>query len=208
MRKEKLEELHSYLEELKTIERVKKEPKSSFFTRFFQPKPGFLTSEVYECHLNCGRIIVRERLLKGKKDGSAAIIFALTKSKEVILNVEPRVSTKETVSLGFPAGYIEQGESKEEGARRELLEEHGYIASEMVLLDEFYQDEGCSSAYNQIFLALDCEKVAEQKLDEDEIVRTFLCQYDEMLELNQLGYFTSSNSKLTIERAKEYLKRR
>ncbi len=205
MRKEKLEELESYLEELKTVKQVRKDP--SFLTRLFRGK-GFLSSDVYECHLNCGRIVVREKLVKGKKDGSAAIIFALTKTNEVLLNVEPRVFTNETVSLGFPAGYIELNETPEQGARRELLEEHGYQAGEMILLDEFYQDEGCSSAFNRIFLALDSEKVSEQHLDKDEIIRPFLCTYDEVLELNKLGYFTGANSKLTIERAKEYLKRR
>lgn len=197
MRKEKQKELEKYLDELRTIKRnpVKLEH-------------HFLTTEAYECRLNCGRIIIREKLLKANHDGSAAIIFALTKENNVILNVEPRVNTKETVSLGFPAGYIEQGEEKEFGARRELLEEHGYQAEEMILLDEFYQDEGCSSAYNQIFLALGCEKVQEQDLDKDEIIKTFICSYDELLELNDQGYFTSSNSKLTIERVKEYIKRR
>ncbi len=205
MRKEKLVELESYLEELKTIEMVRKE--KSFLARLFRGK-GFLSSDVYECHLNCGRIVVREKLIKGKKDGSAAIIFALTKTGEVLLNVEPRVFTKETVSLGFPSGYIEPNETPVDGARRELLEEHGYQAEEMILLDEFYQDEGCSSAFNKIFLALNASKVDEQHLDKDEIIRPFLCTYDEVLELNRLGYFTGANSKLAIERAKEYLKRR
>lgn len=204
MRREKLTELESYLEELKVVKKVKKQP--PFFTKFF--RSGFLSSDTYECYLKCGRIIVREKLLKGKKDGSAAIIFALTKTGEVLLNVEPRVFTKETVSLGFPAGYIEPNETPEVGARRELLEEHGYQAGEMILLDEFYQDEGCSSAFNKIFLALDSFKVSEQHLDKDEIIRPFLCTYDEVLELNQLGYFKGANSKLAIERAKEYLKRR
>lgn len=204
MRREKLEELQSYLEELKVVEKIKKEP--PFFTRFF--KKGFLSSETYECHLQCGRIVIREKLLKGKKEGSAAIIFALTKTGEVLLNVEPRVFTKETVSLGLPAGYIEPNETDEVGARRELLEEHGYQADEMILLDEFYQDEGCSSAFNKIFLALNASKVSEQHLDKDEIIRPFLCTFDEVLELNRLGYFKGANSKLAIERAKEYLKRR
>lgn len=206
MRKEKLKELNSYLEELQTIKMARKD-NNSFLTRLFGKK-SFLTSETYECHIKCGRIVVREKLLKGKKEGSAAIIFALTKTGEVLLNVEPRVFTKETVSLGFPAGYIEPNETAEEGARRELLEEHGYQAEEMILLDEFYQDEGCSSALNKIFLALNSEKVAEQHLDKDEIIRPFLCTYDEVLELNKLGYFTGANSKLAIERAKEYFKRR
>ena len=44
MRKEKLEELDSYLEELKTVKQVRKDP--SFLTRLFRGK-GFLSSDVY-----------------------------------------------------------------------------------------------------------------------------------------------------------------
>ncbi len=197
MRREKLEELNSYLKELQVVTRIKKDI-----------DPRFISSEVYEIHLKCGSIFLREKLLKGKKDGSAAIIFALTKNNEVLLNVEPRVFTKEGVQLGFPAGYIELGEDKEVGARRELKEEHGYQAGKMILLDEAYQDEGCSSALNSLFLAYDCEQVTSQHLDQDEIIKPFKCTYDEVLELNALGYFKSFNSKLLIERVKEYIKRR
>ena len=198
MRKEKLEELNNYLKELQTMQMIKQDTSEKHF----------ITSETYVCHLNNGRMIIREKLLKAKKDGSAAIIFALTKNNEVILNIEPRVFTKETVQLGFPSGYIEDGEDKEAGARRELKEEHGYQAGRMILLDEAYQDEGCSSALNSLFLAYDCEQVSSQDLDQDEIIKPFKCTYDEVLELNALGYFKSFNSKLLIERVKEYIKRR
>ncbi len=198
MRREKLEELKKQFEELKVVEMQKQRYREK----------TFLTSELYECRLKCGRVIFREKLLKGKKEGSAAIIFALTKQGDVLLNVEPRVFTKETVALGFPAGYIEDKEDALMGAKRELLEEHGYEAEEMVLLDSFYQDEGCSAAYNQIFFASGCQRVASQKLDKDEIIYPFLVSLEEVFELNRLGYFKGANSKLAIVKAKEYIKRR
>ena len=78
----------------------------------------------------------------------------------------------------------------------------------MVQLDEFYQDEGCSSALNRIFLALNCDKIKEQNLDKDEIVRYFECTFEEVLELEQRGYIMGSNSKLAIAKVKEYRKGR
>ena len=142
MREEKLREIKNYLEELKTISFDKLGNESKF-----------LSIESYNCHLNNGNKIVREKLLKGKNDGSAAIIFAMTKDKEFILAIEPRVFTKETVDIGLPAGYIENDEKPIEAAKRELLEETGYEAEEFIPIGSYYQDQGCSSAYNHYFLA-------------------------------------------------------
>ena len=55
MRKQKLEELKYYLESLKTIEQTRK-----------NKEPSFIKSEVYDCRLQNGEIITREKLLKGE----------------------------------------------------------------------------------------------------------------------------------------------
>ncbi|MBQ4263358.1 MAG: NUDIX hydrolase [Bacilli bacterium] len=195
MRSKKLEEIKKYIEELKAIK----------IELSNQEKNKFIEGIPYEITFKDGRTITREKLSKNKKDGSAIIILPVLKSGEIIINIEPRVFTKETVSIGFPAGYIEENETPLEAAKRELLEETGYQASSYILLDSFYQDEGISSAYNHCFIALNCEKISNQKLDRDEIVKNTLVYFDELLELEKLGYINSSNSKLTLLRAKQYL---
>lgn len=192
---------------IKQIEQAMEEM-SSISQREVEKTTNFLNSKLYECRLNCGRVIFREKLVKGGKDGSASIIVPFTRDNRVLVIVEPRVFTEKTVGVGFPAGYIESEEDAVEGARRELLEETGYQAESMVQLDEFYQDEGCSSALNRIFLALNCDKIKEQNLDKDEIVRYFECTFEEVLELEQRGYIMGSNSKLAIAKVKEYRKGR
>lgn len=199
IRKEKLEELKSIVEELKTIE-VKE--------KVIEQKNKFLQSETYSFKLNNGIIIPREKLIKGSKDGSAAIIMPVLPNNEVLTIIEPRVFTHLTVGVGFPASYIENGEDKTVGALRELREETGFVPKEMIELDSFYQDEGCSSALNHIFLALDCEKKFEQELDKDEIVRYMMFNYEELFELENLGYIRGCNSKLTLEKSKIYMKGR
>lgn len=192
MRKEKLEELKYYIEELKTIEKTKEERLANF-----------IKGEVYKCHLNNGQIIMREKLLKGNKTGSAAIILPMLENKEVILIVEPRVFTKRTVGVGLPAGYIEPNELPNVAALRELQEETGYVPNKLISLGGFYQDMGCSSAFNESFLALDCKKISEQNLDHDEFIRYFKCYFDEALELMELGYIEGANSIITLEKVKK-----
>lgn len=199
IRKEKLDQLKEIVEELKTIEVTKRE---------VEQNNKFLQSNAYYFKLNNGIIIPRERLVKGGKDGSAAIIMPVLENNEILTIIEPRVFTELTVGVGFPAGYIENGEKEKVGALRELREETGFVPKEMILMDTFYQDEGCSSALNHIFLALDCKKKFDQELDKDEIVKYMTFNYEELFELERLGYIKGCNSKLALEKSKVYMKGR
>lgn len=197
MRKETLKALKQYKKELKTI-KIKK----------IEQNPSFLTIERYQIKLNNGKTIKREKLLKNKKDGSAAIIFPMTEDHEILLAIEPRVFTKETVDIGLPAGYIEEYENQKVAAKRELLEETGYEAETLQLLGSFYQDQGCSSAYNYYYIAFNCKKVKEQQLDEGEFIKYITVTMEELEELIQNNMIQGLNSIYTIEKAKTYLKER
>ena len=196
MRKEKLDELKSYMEEFKTL-RVER-----------LDGTGFITVERKLYTLNSGKSIIRENILKNRKDGSAAIILPLTKEYGTILVVEPRVLTKSGVGISLPAGYIEDGEEPVDAALRELKEETGYVPNRIEEICSYYQDEGCSKALNHSFIAYDVEKKYDQNLDKDEFIKYFECTYEEALELMDMGYINSANSMLTLEKSKQYVKRR
>lgn len=195
MRKEKLIELESYIEELRTVKLEEMEVTGK----------GFLSIKRYSCLLNNGKKIIRERIIKNNKDGSAAIILPITKEGNVLLVVQPRVFKPTTVGVEVPAGYIEDNEDPILSAKRELEEETGYACKDMVLLAKYFQDSGCSAAYNHCFLALDCEKVTEQHLDKDEFVRFFECSFEEALELIDLGYINGANPLIAFSKAQKYL---
>ena len=196
MLEDKIKQIHHYMEELKTNR-----------MELLEAKANFLSIEKYQCSLNNGQKIIREKLLKGKIDGSAAIIMAVTENQEFILAIEPRVFTKETVDVGLPAGYIEEGEEAIKAAQRELLEETGYIAQDWIPLGSFYQDQGCSGAYNHYFLATQCRKVKEQNLDEGEFIKYVLVSDEELNWLLDHHYINGLNSAYTIEKAQRLIRK-
>lgn len=196
MREEKIEELEKIIVSLKTIKKEK-----------LTKEPRFIRSEVYRCHLNNDKTITREKILKNNKDGSAAIILPVTSDNNVVLTVEPRVFSKRTVGIGVPAGYIEDGEDSYVAALRELEEETGLVPDKLTKMGGFYQDMGCSSAYNETFLATGCKWLKNQNLDESEYIKYFECTYDEALELVDMNYIEGCNAVIALNKAKKYIKK-
>ena len=197
MRKYKMEELESYIEKLKT---KKKE--------LLDTNSRFLKVERYNCDLNNGKTIVREKLLKGNGNGSAVTILPVTVGNTVILTVQPRVFTESTIGIDFPAGYVEPNEEYKVAALRELQEETGYISNDLREVVKYYQDDGVSAALNRGFVALDCIKIGPQNLDPGEFIRYFECNIDELFELYEKGYIQGGGSQLLFEKSKEFLKER
>lgn len=194
MRKEKINEIDKYIEYFKTIE--KSEPFES---------EGFITVKNYEIKLNNGKTIHREQIYKSGREGNSVTVLPVTKDNHVILVIEPRVFTKRTVGVEAPAGYVEDGEKASEAAERELLEETGFKAKELIQLREYYCDMGSFAGLTSSFIAKDCEKISEQKLDSDEFIAIIECTIDEAKELIKMQYIKDINTIYLIENLEKFI---
>ena len=76
----------------------------------------------------------------------------------------------EEVTTEFPAGGLEPGEDELEAAKRELLEETGYVSDEWRRLIRLPASATISDNYVTVFEARGCRKAAEQQLDDTEFV--------------------------------------
>lgn len=165
----------------------------------------FIDSEVYYVELDDGKTFRREKLIKNNSDGSAVLVIPVFENGDVLLCVEPRVFTKGGVGVGFPAGYVEDGEDYIEAGKRELLEESGITSSKVVDLGGHYQDSGISAAYNHILVAFDSKITDSQSLDESEFIKTYRCSLDEAFYLMEEGIISDANSVIALFRLKKYL---
>ena len=119
---------------------------------------------------------------------SWANIVALTKTGEVVLVRQYRHGVRE-VLLEFPGGVVEDGEDPLDGAKRELLEETGYTASQWVEVGRLYPNPALQTNTLYCYLALDAGKVSGQSLDAGEDIEIHLMPLDELVELAKRGEF-------------------
>lgn len=82
--------------------------------------------------------------------------------------------------LQFPAGQVDTGESPEEAARRELLEETGYAAPTLVPLGTLAAYPTKSTGLHHLYLALDVHRVAEPRPDPSEAITVELCSRERL----------------------------
>jgi ADP-ribose pyrophosphatase len=97
--------------------------------------------------------------------GSAAILPLI--GNTIIMEKQYRHAIgKELYEI--PAGTLEEGESPEECAKRELIEETGYRAGKLERLGQCYMTPGYCTELIHFFVATDLEEVShEMDADED-----------------------------------------
>ena len=97
------------------------------------------------------------------------------------------------VFLEFPAGKIDPGEPPLDCARRELLEETGYIAREWARAGVMHPVIGYSDEFIEIWFARGLQQQG-RRLDEGEFLDVFEASPDELLDWSRDGRLTDAKT--------------
>ena len=119
-----------------------------------------------------------------KKEGPAVGILALTKNNEVILVKQFRPGPNEVLDE-LPGGYVDKDETPEQAAERELLEETGYKGKAQLATEAF--DCAYSTMKRYCVVVTDCEKIAEQKLEQAEFAEVVISSLEDFKAMLRSG---------------------
>ena len=132
----------------------------------------------------------------------AVAVIAITKDKKIVLISQFR-KPAEKVLLEIPAGLVHKGESDIEGAKRELLEETGYIAGKIREIFHGYSSPGYSTEIIKFYFATDLKKSA-QRCDADEIIGVKLYSAQKCSKMLRSGRIRDSKTAIGIMIARSW----
>jgi ADP-ribose pyrophosphatase len=140
----------------------------------------------------------RETELELVRHPGAAAIVPLHADGRVVLVRQYRHATDGWL-LELPAGKLDPGESPRDCARRELEEEAGLAAGELVELGPFWASPGFTDEVIHLFLARDLHP-AEQRLEHDELLSVFTLPFEEAVALAARGEIADGKSACALLR--------
>src|SRR3989344_1173843 len=107
-------------------------------------------------------------------------VIPVTSDKKIVITKEEQPGKPPFISI--PGGRVEENEDLLVAARRELLEETGYKSDDVNL---WYSGQPVSKIEWCIytFIARNCEKVGDLKLDSGEKIKTELVSFEEFLDI-------------------------
>ena len=115
----------------------------------------------------------------------AVAIVALTEDRKLLLERQYRYPPRREF-IEIPAGKIDPGEAHFATAKRELLEETGYLAEEWTRLCVLHTAIGYTDEAIELYLARKLT-LQERKLDPGEFLETFLLPFDDALAMVRDG---------------------
>lgn len=124
--------------------------------------------------------------------GDVVAIVPLLENGDVLLVRQYRLPAGE-VMLEVPAGGVDEGETPEEAAQRELSEECGQRAARLERLGGFYASPGFCTEFIHVFLATGLESHPSEP-DPDEVLEVDRVSLKEALRLIERGEIKDAKS--------------
>lgn len=135
------------------------------------------------------------------------VVAAVTEDGKFVMIYQYRHAIDKVI-LEVPAGCLEPGESMEQAAARELLEETGYRAEKLTFLGKMAPNASCLSHYAWCYLAEGARLTENQKLDETEEIEVVLMTENELRDALREGGVEQAVHVGALYRALDVLKGR
>lgn len=135
---------------------------------------------------------------KLKRPDTAIVIPVLPNNKILLAEQEQPNKPPYVALLG---GRVDEGEDSLTAAKRELVEESGYVSDYWQLFDTV-QPIGKIDWTIYTFVARNCKKIGEQKLDAGEKISLKELTFDEFLEMASAPDFYDLGLKMKVLEAK------
>ncbi len=151
--------------------------------------------------LRTGRITERIRI---DHPEAAAMVPFIDENRIVMVRQYRYAVDRETLEI--PAGKVDPGETPEQCARRELLEETGYSPTRLHQVFSYYPAIGYSNERILIYAASGLRAEAST-VDEDEISKVEVVAWDQIFNLITRGIIQDGKTVIGICLIDEYRKR-
>ncbi len=135
-----------------------------------------------------------------------ALILPITPNKEIVFVRQYRHGVQE-ILLELPAGAFDpEKEDSLTAAKRELEEETGYIAQELIFMTTIYDNPVKDDNKIHIFLGLNVEKIGKIELDVTEEIEVVLVPVDQVIGKIRSGEICVAGTISTIFMGLEFIR--
>ncbi|HET8864214.1 MAG TPA: NUDIX hydrolase [Gracilimonas sp.] len=161
----------------------------------FTIEPWVTTNEELKYTTNIFKLVSRDMKLESEdKEAEFSIVEApdwmnvipLTSENEIVLVEQYRYGIEQP-TLELPGGMVDPGETHDETAKRELLEETGYAGDTWHYLGNVSSNPAFLTNYTHLHVVENCKKIKEQELDGHERINVHLMPLDDFLEMVKEG---------------------
>ena len=122
---------------------------------------------------------------KIKRPDSVAVLPVLSNGN-ILFTIQSQPRRDEFIDS--PSGRVDEGEDVLSAAKRELIEETGYVAKEYILWKAVHPTTKVDWVVYE-FIAKGCEKLQDQNIDSGEKIELREYSFDEMLDLAHVENF-------------------
>src|SRR3989344_644322 len=141
----------------------------------------------------------------GEDHGSAMVIPVMDDGSLILISLHRYLDDK--LSIEFPCGGIEKNEAAQAAALRELREETGWQAENLVKVGNFVALNGLFKDETHLFVGSELEQVSGPSTDPSEITEIILRRPDELEDMIKRGEIWDGQTLAAWSLARDFLNR-